>query len=78
MTVVGILSEASKCSSEIFDEIFLFLYFILDNNCSQMYVLPKTDDMNKCDRGVRVVFLWKDRAYESPVERLDQISELNV
>ena len=47
MAVVAIRREFSVYSSEIFDEIFLFLYFILDNNCSQMYVLPKSDDVNK-------------------------------
>ena len=45
--VAGILSEFSKHSSEIFDGILLFLCFILHNNCSQMRVLPTSDDMNK-------------------------------
>jgi len=40
------LSEVSRGSSEIFEEILFFLCFSLDN-CSQMYVLPKTDDMNE-------------------------------
>ena len=47
VAVAAILSELSRCSSEIFDGVLFFLFFILDNNCSQMYVLPKSDDMNK-------------------------------
>ena len=47
MSVAAILSEFSKCSSEIFDEIVVFLCFILENSCSQMYVLPKSNDVNK-------------------------------
>ena len=46
MAVIAISSEFSRCVSEIFDEISLFLCFILDNNCSQMYVLSKSDDMS--------------------------------
>ena len=46
MAVVAILRDVSRCSSEIFDEILFFQYFILDN-CSQMYILPKSYDMNK-------------------------------
>jgi len=45
--VVVILSEFSRCSSEIFGAILFFLFFIFEYNCSQMYVLPKSDDMNK-------------------------------
>jgi len=44
--VITILSEFSSCSSEIFDEILLFPYFIVDN-CLQIYALPKSTDMNK-------------------------------
>ena len=47
VAVAAILSELSRCSSEILDEILLFMYFILDKYCSQMYILPKSDDMNK-------------------------------
>jgi len=47
MKVAAILREFSSCSSEIFDEILLFLCFILENICSQMYVLPKGNDTNK-------------------------------
>ena len=47
MAVVAIPSEFSRCLSEIFDEVLLFLCFILDNDFSQMYVLPKSNDMNK-------------------------------
>lgn len=35
-------SYFSRSSSKIFDENLLFLYFILENSHSQMYVLPKT------------------------------------
>ena len=47
IAAVAILSEFSRYSSEIFDEILLFLCFILDNNWSQMYILLKTDEVNK-------------------------------
>ena len=47
MVVVAILSELSRYSSEIFDESLLFLCFILDSKCSQMCILPKSDDTNK-------------------------------
>ena len=39
MAVVTILCEISRHLSKIFDEILLFLYFTLDNNCLQMCVL---------------------------------------
>lgn len=57
MEVVAIRSELSRCLSEVFDEILLFLCFILENSCSQMYVLPKRDDVNKADCEVRDIFL---------------------
>lgn len=47
MAVFAVLSELSMFSVEIFDEIFLLLYFILENNSSRMCVLPKSDDTNK-------------------------------
>ena len=47
MTVAAILIDLSRCSSEIFDKILLLLCFILQNRCSQMYVLPKSDDTSK-------------------------------
>lgn len=47
MAVVAVLSEFSRCSSEIFAVSLLFLYFILDNSCLQMYVLPKISDVNE-------------------------------
>jgi len=47
MEKVAILSEFSRCLPEIFDEILLFLCFILDNNCSQVYILLKSGNMNK-------------------------------
>ncbi len=40
-------SELSRCSPKITDEVSLFLCLILDSNCSQMYILPKSDAMNK-------------------------------
>jgi len=45
--VLAILSEVSRCSSEISDEILLFLPFILGNGCSQTSAAPKSEDMNK-------------------------------
>jgi len=41
------ISELSRCLSETSDDILLFLFFIFENSCSQMYVLPSNDDMNK-------------------------------
>jgi len=46
MAVVAI-SELSRCLSETSDDILLFLFFIFENSCSQMYVLPSNNDMNK-------------------------------
>lgn len=46
MAVVAVLSEVSRRSSEISDEISLVPYFILDN-CSQRSVLPKSNGVNK-------------------------------
>jgi len=45
--------------------------------CSQMCVLPKGDDMNTwiwCDCEARDVFLWKEGAYRSLVERHDCVA----
>lgn len=47
MAVPADLSELSDYLSDIFDEILLFPSIILENSWSQMYVLPKSDDMNK-------------------------------
>mgnify|MGYP001853312799 CR=1 FL=1 len=47
MVVAANLSEFFRCLSEILGGILLFLYFILDNNCSQMYILPNSSDVNK-------------------------------
>lgn len=47
MAAVAILSELSRCASEIFYEIILFLCFTLENNCSQMRVLLKHNNTNK-------------------------------
>jgi len=49
MAVVAILSELSRCSIEVFDEILLFLCYILENSCSHMYILPKSNDIRRCD-----------------------------
>ena len=63
MVVAAILIELSKCSSEIFDLILLFLCFILENSCSQMYLLPKSS-MNmvwtwiRCGCEATCVLLW--------------------
>jgi len=42
-----ILGEFSKYSWETFYETLLFLCFNLQNSFSQMYLLPKKDNMNK-------------------------------
>lgn len=44
--VVAILTEFSRCLLEIFDVILLFLCFVLEFHV-QMYMLPKSRDMNK-------------------------------
>jgi len=41
MAVAAILSEFSRCSSEIFDEILLYQSFILEKIFLEMYVLLK-------------------------------------
>lgn len=57
MAVLAALSELSRCSSGIFDEILLVLYFILDNY-SQVYILPKCNDMYRCGYEVKDMFHW--------------------
>ena len=50
MEVVKILNEISRRSSDFFNEILFFLYFILENSCSKMYVMPKKAMTSiKCD-----------------------------
>jgi len=60
MEVASILNELSRCLSEIFDEILLFLHFILENSCSEMYALPKSDDRIRCGYEVRAISLVKE------------------
>ena len=47
MALAEVLSELSKYLSDIFDEILLFPSIILENNWSQIYILPKSDDVNE-------------------------------
>ncbi|MEQ5385700.1 hypothetical protein [Providencia alcalifaciens] len=47
MALVAILSGLSGCSVEIFDEILLYLCFIIQNSCSQVDVLQESNDTNK-------------------------------
>ena len=47
MVVPAILTEVSVGLSENSDDVFLFLYFMLDHNCSQMLAVSKPDDTNK-------------------------------
>ena len=47
IAAVAVLSELSRCSSEISHEILLFLCFILENDCSQMHAMPMNEDTNK-------------------------------
>lgn len=42
---VALPRELSQCSSEIFGEIFVFLCFILGNNHSEVFILPKNNDL---------------------------------
>ena len=56
ITVVSILSELPKSASEIFDEILHFSYFSLEKSCSQMYVLPKSNDTNKSGLQIKGCF----------------------
>jgi len=49
MAVAAVLSKVSRCSSEISDEILLFLYFILDNNCSKRVYCQKAMTRIRCD-----------------------------
>jgi len=54
----AILSEFSKCSSEIFYLILLFLCFILENCCSQMYILPEAVTQIRLGCEVRGISFW--------------------
>lgn len=45
--VAEILTEFSRYSSETFDEILFFHCFILENSCSQTYILLKSDEVTK-------------------------------
>jgi len=56
MSVVAILNEISRCSSKIFDEILLFLYFILDNNCSKCAFFEKVMTRIRCDCEEKDIF----------------------
>jgi len=47
MEVAAVLSELSRRSFETADEIQLSSYFIPEDSCSQMCVLPKGSDMNE-------------------------------
>ena len=46
MSMVAIFHEVSWCLSEIVDEILLFPCFAL-RNCSQVCLLPKSDNVNE-------------------------------
>ena len=58
MAVVAILSELSRCSSGTFDEIFLYLYYILDSNCSECAYGQKVMIRIRCDCEAKDVSLW--------------------
>ncbi len=58
VAVAAILSELSRCLPEIFIEILLLLYFILENSCSQMDALPKVTPWIRRDCEVRDISLW--------------------
>lgn len=53
MDVIAIPSEFPRCLSELFNENLLFIWFILENNWSQMFVMPRRDYMNKA-------WLWSE------------------
>ena len=76
MAEAAVLSELSRCSSEIVDEILL-LCFILEDSCSQMCILPKAMAWMRCDCEVRDTSLCQERAYKSPVDKHDQIMDCN-
>lgn len=50
--------EFSRSSSGIFDETLLFFHFILEINCSELYILAKSSDMNK-------VWFWSEGLQKS-------------
>lgn len=76
MEVLTTVSEISRTSLEISDEILLFLYLILENSSSKIYVLPKSSDENKTQLWMRDISLF--RSYKSTVKRHDQIFGLNI
>lgn len=47
VAVGAVLSEVSRCSLEIFDWLLFFFCFIFENTYSQIYRLPKNDDIKK-------------------------------
>ena len=47
MAVPAVLTEVSVGLSENSDDVFLFLYFMLVHNCSQMLAVSKPDVTNK-------------------------------
>ena len=68
---------SSQGAHQIFNEILLLLYFIFDNSCSQMYVLPKSSDVSKA-------WLWREAWFSSSrielikVKWHNQTFELNI
>lgn len=58
VAVVAILSEFSKCSVDICNEILHFLYFILQNSCLYTHVMPKNDDTSQGALGCMWAVGW--------------------
>ena len=75
MAVVAVLCELSRCFSEIFDEILLFLCFIFENCYSQMYHQEVMASVRR-DCEVRDILLCEERSHKSLVE-IWSISSLN-
>ena len=59
MAVAAVLSKVSRCSSEISDEILLFLYFILDNICSKCVYCQKVMIWIRYDCEAKDTFIWR-------------------
>lgn len=51
--VVTSLTEVSRCSSCILDDILFFMWFLHENSCPQLYVLSKRGDISLCLKNSR-------------------------
>lgn len=68
MEVVVILKKFLRCWSENFYLTFLFLYFINENSCSQVYIWTDSEDVNQTWLWSKEYFCWEGRSQKSSKE----------